>query len=430
MENTEILFDTDIYEMIPLKEFDLAFIDIESRNVSTIGIEAFAKLICISDYPISKKKAIGQILSFFKDIDRKIFKEIEYDYKTAFEIHTKLLMKYFSRHTYKKFMNILAELNILKEYSSHYVVGEKSKAYSFTEDYSKDDLCIAVINSNTDMLFDNSMTVLDGKFEDALRYSTINYRDAVLAELDNAEFTNMPLNKLRIRLNKLFSLTNYRVIKKINSNRVYHSFCSISRISREYLRIEGKGYNEIDVKNCQPLLLACLLNKYSQPVDDNYKKDCEDGIFYSRFDDLIFRDKPLYDEHRIKIKQHLYKSILFDFIPTGKIRNKIDKKKYDWFTTPVVERFKKLYPKTFQSLAIIHEYSKDKDTTIAMQLQNLEASVFNNLEVKTSKHYFTLYDAIFFDDPSEHLKLEKQIKQLFNLLGVEPSLKLKIWQNQ
>jgi ABC-type Zn2+ transport system substrate-binding protein/surface adhesin len=129
-------------------------------------------------------------------------------------------------------------------------------------------------------------------------------------------------------------------------------------------------------------------------IDANYIADCQAGQVYEQF---------ITKEHdRDTVKVELYKAIYFDFKQKKLISND----------------FMKLYPLTYKSLQIL-----DEDIiTLASKLQNIEASIFNQLKPVKSKYYFTLFDAIYYSDSRDIACLTKQIMELFSRYELVPKI--------
>src|SRR5690606_25756825 len=155
--------------------------------------------------------------------------------------------------------------------------------------------------------------------------------------------------------------------------RISHTFSKVSRVARRYLSI---NFHNLDIVNCQPLLLVYYLKKNQLKTDISYQTDCEDGTFYERFSDLTT------SKTRDGVREQLYKSVFFKFNEKN----------------PYNALFKELYPATHHSLSVIHS---DTTTTLASLLQNCEAEIFNSIKPKKSKNYFTLFDAIYYSDVSD-----------------------------
>jgi len=198
-----------------------------------------------------------------------------------------------------------------------------------------------------------------------------------------------------------FSLYDKRFIRKGRKvDRVYTSLSNLSRISREYLTIAGLKFHNMDIKNCQPLLLCYLLIRENMPIDQEYINVCQQGIFYEGFYEQS-EDEAINEQRRSNAKVRLYKAIYFDFRA-----NKTNL------------RFKELYPLTYSSLEILAQ-GQDK---LAGLLQNIEASIFNYLVPVKSKYYYTLFDAIYFTSVEDKADLFLRIHESFRVYGLVPSI--------
>ncbi|RYF94291.1 MAG: response regulator, partial [Chitinophagaceae bacterium] len=274
---------------------------------------------------------------------------------------------------------------------------ERNNLYRFFNHYSYDDVCICMLATTSKKI----QVQLDGRQYDKRFVKTIqnvdcDYRNAVLSEIENykSDIFELKTNKLRLRLSKLFALNGKRFIKTGNkSNRVYHSLSNLSKISRKYLHIKGQQFYDIDITNCQPLILSYYLLKMGLPVDNNYISDCEQGLFYEGFFDV---DSSL---SRAAVKEQLYKSVFFA-----------------WNTSsPFNQMFGYLYPDTFYSLSRLYQ---DESLSLAAELQNIESNIFNGLDPEKSKYYFTLFDSIYFTDLDDLSSLRSQIKERFKDMPV------------
>ena len=284
---------------------------------------------------------------------------------------------------------------------TYYKKGQKNNLFRFHNKYVGDDTAIIILNNNSY----GSLSIEGNhnkKMIDTIKSIEVDYKGAIIAEIDNYKKEKVGINQLRIRLNKLFSLNGHRFIKYGNKvNRVYTSLSNLSKISREYLHINGTKFNNIDIVNCQPLLLCYYLIKNNLPIDANYINDCETGCFYERFYERTGKED-IDDERRKETKQQLYKSIFFDFKPAN-LHNK---------------QFCCLYPSAYQSLAQIAL----KEETLASKLQNAEAEIFNDLSPLHSKYYFTLFDAVYFTDLADLIPLMNDIKNKFLILELKAEL--------
>lgn len=393
---------------------------IETNNCYITSISLLGKLLDEKTFPIKNRNiAIENILSFFSYIDCMIKRNDS----TIVPIPRGVIDKYFTRDTYKKYMDYFNDNEILTkvpyedgkfyEYSiinNKKVKGGRCMQYRMHTKYLQDDLCIAIfpIESNVKLEKDSEY---NKKYEKTILKTQINYRDSILAEIKNykLDILNNNINALRFRINAILNLNNKRFIKKGEKvDRIYHSFTNLSRISRKYLNIKGKTFYSLDIANCQPLLLCYYIISQGGVIDDNYLKACEDGLFYETLMDSEYvktLNDEQYEEYRDEIKVSTYKCIYFDF-KKGK---------------PIVNKFAEMYPNTYYFLD--NFYQTITDITMASILQNIEASIFNTIEPVKSNYYFTLFDAIYFNNWEDSISIECEIKEKFGKLGITPKLK-------
>jgi hypothetical protein len=390
------------------KEFTTETLSKLTNNVYFIPTKIYNQLLEV-EFPIKNRElAIEQICEF---IDLLVFK-VTVNNETLFEINIEEFINIFNRDTYIRFKEILKELNILSQ-----VQHKDGTYYDYQNGINK---LYRIYNEYLD-LKDYSVIVFDNKKQKInieLRNLRFDIDDRFIGtikniEIDKAKAIQIQLNEfdkgnlkskfaLMMRLSRIFNLDKSRYITQgVKVNRVFHSFSNIDRLSRKCIII--KLY-EIDVKNCQPTLMVIYLiknNLISLKDQDfiNYKKDCEDGVFYEKL--MVDGD------NRSDIKVESYKSIFFKFN-----KNNI-----------VNKRFKKLYPNVWNTLNYI---SKDDYISFAFELQNIEAEIFNNLIVNKSTNYFTLHDAIYFNNAKDKASLYKQIKNYGKKYNVKINLTFEI----
>lgn len=384
---TKNIFDDYHEELLKLQKSKYCFV----TNLDLISS------LLVTELPIQNKRlALKNILSFLTFIDTQM--KIKND--SLLSISSSILIEYFSTDHYKKYMNILKELDIISDVpyqdGTFYTVGSLTKQYRIHNSYiMNDNLCMVILENDRakDKFICN--VDIDDRFKRTIMHLDINMKNAVIAEIEYCRDTNLSSNNLRMRLSRLFYTRMKRYIKKgTNVDRIYHSFTNVSKVSRRHLTT--KMYN-IDIVNSQPLMLISYLNKEGYIFDENYKIDCQNGTFYDNF---ITKELT-----RDDVKVHLYKGIFFSF-------NK---------NLTINKKFKELYPLTWQSLSEIYESS----ISLASRLQNLESELFNNLIPKKSKQYFTLFDAIYFDSVNDIVTLNKNIHSFFNNIGVNVTTKIE-----
>lgn len=230
----------------------------------------------------------------------------------------------------------------------------------------------------------------DPRLIETIRNVEINILDAIYAE---REYCGLDTKRLHHRINSIFSLWDRRWISKGGKvDRIYHSLSGLSRVTREFLHLDGVRFNHVDVVNCQPLLLAALVKKNGLKVDIEYLQDCQDGEFYEKFLDLGYT--------RDEAKVQLYKNIFFGI-------------KED---SGVAVRFQKLYPKTWMSINILRE-------GLACRLQNLEAEIFVSITPSRSKGWWPLHDAIYFTDMRDREEIVERLVENFAVYDIRPTFK-------
>jgi hypothetical protein len=380
---------------------------------------------------LNRRIAIKQILNFLKHI------EILLNISTSdiIEIPQKDIINIFAKNTYVDFLKLLNELNIVKsvpyEDGTYYNCSHrggilKVKRYKLTDEYKNDELCIVIMDDKSDIKYEFDGKY-DKKFIKTIKNTEIDIKNAIIDEIKYKKSHN----SLRTRLSVLFTLYDKRYIKKgFKVDRVFHSLTNISKVSRKYLSVDGLRFNNIDIVNCQPLLLCYYLIKNDLNIDESYINDCEVGSLYDKFIiggkkyidiEYIIRggkivatknniievgfnlSKEEYDDIRSKIKVLLYKSIFFDFKPK----------------TDISIAFKEIYPIVFSVL----ENMETTELKMACRLQNIEAEIFNNLKPNKSKYYFTLFDAIYFTSNEDTGSLMIEIINKFSKMNLVPKLK-------
>lgn len=386
------------YEAITLTAESINLIKrIEHKNIYVCGTNTFAAICNYPNYPLKNNRiAIKNMLEFLQHVDNLLTD------KTTVKIRAKDISAIFSGAQYRAYIDILAELNIITRVpyadGKYYDYTESKRCcnYRLHNDFLLDPLCLVILPKDKPIKIKTDRRY-PAKFRKTIQLAKCNYGEAIKDEFENYVLTGMAENKLRIRLSRLFALNNDRYIKKGDKvDRTYHSFSNLSKISRKHLYIDNKKFDEIDIKNCQPLLLCYLLRKLKMDIDANYIADCEAGLVYEQF---ITKQRD-----RDAVKVELYKAIYFDF----------KQKK------PIATDFMKLYPLTYKSLQIL-----DEDViTLASKLQNIEASIFNQLKPIKSKYYFTLFDAIYYTDSRDIACLTKQIIDQFSKYELVPKIKL------
>lgn len=380
-----------------------------------------------SEMPLKNENlVIGHVLRLLRDAELRM--KIN---KGAFSWHSDYLRASYTTH-YKRYVEVLIDLGILETTVSpdtgcRYINGEHSSYYRITDRYRESQsLCLIyreIDRRNVCTVYEKQ---LPDKFKKAINLSYIDYPTYVTEEIrrfiendPNDTDRAKSLVSIKVRFNSAFSLLEKRYIKEgMRSTRIYHSFSNLSRIARQYLRTSrGNIYYEIDIVNSQPIFLVAFLNgKYD--IDPAYVQITEAGLIYEQFIGVTGRVQRFYKDqngkkkdkwedlhihNRQEAKVEFFSAVLFDW-----------KKKH-----PLNKAFKSLYPKTWIVLYRLHK----EEGTLASKLQSFESDIIHGVQVEKSNYYFTLHDAIYFDDVTEKKRIEDQIKDAFKKYGVKVKLK-------
>lgn len=382
---------------------------VKTKSIYCVDLNLISLLLNINEYPHKKNLSIEKILKFIQ------WFEISMDDNSSLNLGWQYLKSNLDKN-YKSYMDILSYNKIItpvkNDSGKYYQKGIETKRYRLLDKWTQnDDLCLVYFDCdkrNVDVKIDDNINNLD--IDKRYIYTItsklkIDYTSALKDEIINWQEKGFSTSRLRKRLSILFSSKDFRYIKKgYKVNRVYHSFSNISKISRKHFNIP---MSNIDLKNSQPLFLVAYLIENNLPYDETYKTDCESGEIYEKFYNTRIEDFSTDSEQlRNRVKVSMYKNILFGFNENS-LYNK---------------KFKELYPKVWRCLKDI----KDSDDTLACILQNKEAELFNNLNPKRSKYFFTLFDAIYYSDENDTLDLLKDINKFFNNLGIKAQTETKI----
>jgi hypothetical protein len=392
-------FNPSIFDQITKKEINRLK---KATNSFVVNTKVFNRLNDYDDYPINKKLAIINILEFLEYIDIKLQKS----YDSKIKIPKSVFEKYFTSHFYTSYQEILDRLNIIRVtrhpdgtfYTCNYEgkngpkLKSKCKIYQISYNYqTMNELSLVIPDQKKSSSgIENEVEWLDRRFVKTVENVQIDLIAAINDEIFQFRIGNINFKQLKCRLHHILRLQRKRKIKLGKKvNRIYHSLTNISKISRKHLSIP---FIYLDVKNCQPLLLCGLMIKEGHDFDFSYQSDCEFAFFYEQFMSFGNDDKTT-------TKKLLYRHVFFGFKPKEKIN----------------QHFRELYPKTWEYLYQLFK----TDISLASKLQNLESELFNVLIPAKSKHFFTLFDAIYFDDLQDAAELKRNIHNFFYELGLQ-----------
>lgn len=385
-----------MYTIIPINNLQkINELDFDNTDCMITGLNTIAKLIAYENYPIKNKKiAINNILLFLKTLDTMLPKD---DDKQMVQISSKVLIDHFTTKHYKRYMSVLKECNIISAVpytnGTFYEIGQHTMQYRLFNEFVQDELALVLLNIN-EFTFVTDKTY-NKKFVKTIKNIEVDFVGAITAEIKHHKEKNTKIKSLRVRLNTLFSLNNRRFIfEGFKVDRIYHSLSNVSRISRKFITVDGQTFNDVDVKNCQPLLLCYLILSKGLELDANYKFDCETSVLYENF---ITPNR-----NRTETKVEMYRTIYFDFKPNSDLAKK----------------FKTLYPLTYKSLEILSKSEQE----LAGMLQNIEASIFNNITPKKSEYFYPLFDSVYFTDIDDCVAIIKEIKNKFEEYNIKPMM--------
>lgn len=193
-------------------------------------------------------------------------------------------------------------------------------------------------------------------------------------------------------INKVLKLHFKNLWFKIsNEGRFYSSITNLPTVALDFLRLYGKKVVELDVKNCQPLLLASLIK------DNDYQNDAENGVFYERM-----ANKLECCEKTFKLMSYRY--IFFSKKPLkkGKIHDAMNS----------------CYPELIDQINNLI-----KDNNLALVLQKMESSIFIDKIGKLPNKKITRHDSVLVAKNDCKL-FKKLIRNEFHKIGLKVSIKV------
>jgi hypothetical protein len=175
-----------------------------------------------------------------------------------------------------------------------------------------------------------------------------------------------------------------------NEGRFYNSTTNLSYTALPFIRLKRRKVKELDVANCQPLILSNIIK------NDKYKKDCELGIFYDNLSKKL-------NIERNECKMLSYKYIFFSNkqLKSGKI--------YD--------AMKELYGDVIEQ---INDIRKDKE--ISKEMQKIESSIFVDKIANLDFIMMLRHDAVYVYEEDYDL-IKMYIIKEFKNIGLNPTIK-------
>lgn len=384
------------------------------------------------DFCFAPKKLVDELIDIYKQtfykiesIDKFLKKVIRFfrdfilsdstDSEFVHRINSKKIRNYFpniknKKVTYLNYIQAFIKAGILFKTFNYSTKFKVSNGYKFNKSFFEDEFVLVTfssdelnsynvkcINLDLDSSYLNSLQTLKLDIESAMKEQYQLFKDVH----DEKRFFCRIYKILKFNREK-----NRYCNKGKKSNRIYHALCFLPKESRKYLNV---SFNVLDIVNCQPLLLCYHLLNNDLHYDDSFLEDVQNGVFYEEIQNEI--SKLNIKMTRDEVKKDIYSQILFDF--------KTDDKHL------INKAFEKVYPSTYKSLMTIHSDLGQTKITLASILQNLESELFNNLKIKNSEYYFTLFDAIYFSDEVDEYDLRRQIIDYFQKLDLTVTISNK-----
>lgn len=350
------------------------------------------------------KKCSAFFSYFFKECEQ--WNELTYNKRISYKVLRAIFCN-IKNKTYLDYINSFIDYKILKKTSNHSDKLKLCNEYQLADNLIDGNYILYVFNSKSieSYQLQNEVEGLDRRCLETLKNTKVDLNNCIKNEFDfYVQYNDTTRFFTRINRALYFNNTKKRKIQYGNKvNRIYHPLCFLTKISRECLNIR---FHNLDIVNCQPLLLCYHLKNEALGIDEQFIIDVEAGNLYEKIQAELLKKESI-NIKRDEVKKMLYSEILFDFKRTRKTKKNL-----------VNIIFSEIYPKTYNSLKGIHEESKKSNITLASILQNLEADLFNNLQVRDSEYYFTLFDAIYYSVKSDEDDLRNQIEFYFKKLGL------------
>jgi len=415
------------------------------------------------------------ILHLINDI---LTKHEDKDYDSA-PLYSSLLKARIG-NDYRKYLTYLVENNILVE-NTQYIVGKKSKSFSFAEEYALSKLVPVTITKSTLIkslkkfinLNEEGLRILpdfiNADYDYILKWLNnkltinVNGAESLLNDLFLKEIWSCPLGKEGAVLKKMYrrgiavskiDKTGFYPHFDTTSGRLHTPLTQLKKELRMFLKYDGKKLVSIDIKNSQPYLSTILFNeetfkknkvqdkinlynnidynkspisfyyvsKKDLPLDiKNYIKQVVSGKFYEEFAEVLKTENLLTDKGEDIRKTAKIIAFRTMFSPNSHKQH-----------VKEIQLFERVYPNVYKNFAFLKK-GKDKYNTLACLLQNIEAELIlkiicKEISVKLpNAPIFTIHDSII-----TTVDYHEKVKQImYNILkdkvGYAPELSIEFW---
>lgn len=355
-----------------------------------------------------KNRAIEVWVYIYSEIIKNIDYTIHFYYNIPAEELKRFQLKIGTkRYNYKFFIDILKDNNLI-EVNDSYSTNTFSKSYKLGADIFKIGYKFIEIDTkkilkgykpkeywlekyphltnkindiyNTNINMTDYITYLNTNKDTVIKKAYSKKYNCIIDKvLDNETIVNCIFEAMKINFKNIW-------IKESDEGRLYSSITNISATASNFFEINGEKLEEIDVKNCQPLLLSNLIK------NEKYKTAVQSGTFYDEVANELNLPR---QEAKIRLYKHVFfndntlcSGILFDALNSLYGEDLMDQINF-----------------------------LKRNSKLSCLLQKLESDIFINA-TNNKKGFVTKHDAILCS--KNDVKLYKDIlKEQFGLLNLK-----------
>jgi hypothetical protein len=264
------------------------------------------------------------------------------------KLHWKYLENMFTRR-YLEYKKLLIDCDVILV-NKTYSVGRFSQNYRIAPLYEHGYRTVSVDDA-----------VLIKKLKKRNRHKLTakgNIYEYLYACLKQTSIDDSHFGELNIHHAKVVDwIKNKKVYLHVDTyGRTHTNITTLKRSHRKQLMINGEKLTQIDIKNCQPLLLNLLVDKlinknYIKNNQDvlEYRKLTEMGVFYNHCSELY----KINESDKKNIKNRLFKNVFFG--------------------RKTAKKFAKYFPTISDAIQF---YKKDDYKNLARELQKIESDIF------------------------------------------------------
>lgn len=380
-------------------------------------------------------------------------------------LNFKFLGNVINQNKVKPLLQFLLDKKII-ETDNQYIVGKKSKGYTLTKQYLNSGYKQEEIKNKFILKKLNRQSVEPSIDSDPILAQVNNLMKRVYIHPDvkyyiksligkphpkksRKKFTKHHYDNYCYMINQ-FRNQNWYNKRDRKTGRLFNSLCNLPKLMREYMFVDGKPLEEIDVGNMQPLGLVALIEKFLNNPSKNLHEDyyveqlllktsgltpynsinemmelkyLRNSEFINEFElykKLVFNNK-LYHFLIEKYKEFFNTSIskadlktkFFTFILFGNFK----------YHSPIdmIALFRELFPKIWSIICDLKEENGYK--YISLMLQKTEADIIINkvfvkyIHENPKAFLFPIHDAIL-TTPEHSEVLIERIKEEFEKIGL------------